>query len=217
MKYCLEVNGWKTPATSYPLKKLKSAKIERSKEKSGYYRMEGVGGYVLYHHQKPIQITTLSIDNKVWMVDDPLYWHGMQSLAKHCKDEKYTHTLIGGLGLGLIVHALKQHTKNTNITVCEINNDVIKLIKPLLPKDKRIKITNMNILDITPSRVDTVILDLWVGEGTSSMKNEMLQAFALMKKRFSNANVYIWGAGDSWLNPAVDEEVRRKIPNIYWE
>ena len=91
MKYCLEINGWKTPATSYSLKEIKSVKITRDKQPSGYYRMEGVDGYVFYHHNKSIQVTNLCIDNKVWMVDDPLHWYGMQSLAKHCKDEKYCH------------------------------------------------------------------------------------------------------------------------------
>ena len=93
---------------------------------------------------------------------------------------------------------------------------MIKLIKPVLPKDDRIDITHMNVFECTPSRVDTVILDLWVGNGTPSMKNEMLQSFAVMKHCYPDAEIYIWGAGDSWLNPAVDEEIRKRIPKEYW-
>ena len=102
---CLEIIEWETPATKYPLIKTGSVKISRINQKAGYYYMEGVRGYDYYHHAKKIPITCLKIGRETVMVDDPLHWIGMQDLAKAMKGK----VLIAGLGLGLVLHALRDN------------------------------------------------------------------------------------------------------------
>ncbi|MBU0778149.1 hypothetical protein KKF82_07810, partial [Patescibacteria group bacterium] len=79
------------------------AKITRTQLNKDIYLMEGVRGYGKYYVKKPIPVTSLKIGRETVMVDDPLQWYGMQDLARHCKGK----VLIGGLGLGLILHALQ--------------------------------------------------------------------------------------------------------------
>lgn len=155
----LKIKNWKT--VDYPEKRYKSASITKTVYKEGYYLMEGVDGYDLFQVLKPITVTELRINNNVVMVDDPLHWIGMQRLAEACKGK----VLIGGLGLGLILRHLKRNKNVSKIVVVEINKDVIELIKPLLPEDKRVSIYLGNVLDFewrTLYKWDTIVLDLWV-------------------------------------------------------
>lgn len=172
--------------------------------------MEGVAGYLYYQLKKPIEITSLKINGKEVMVDDPLHWIGMNLLAKHCKGK----VLIGGLGLGLIIHALFIEGENalTKIDVAEVNPDVSKLISPFLPHSPKVELINKDIFTMNASDYDTVVLDLWVkGEKDSPrvMGMDMLRAFTHFKAQNANNNIYIWGMGESIINPAVDPKVRK--------
>lgn len=133
---CLEITEWETPATKYPLIKTGSVEISRINQTAGYYRMEGVRGYDYYHHAKKIPVTCLRIGKETVMVDDPLHWIGMQDLAKAMTGK----VLIAGLGLGLVLHALRDNKEVTEIHVIERNKDVIGLMKHNMPQDDRIKI-----------------------------------------------------------------------------
>jgi len=211
--YILRVDSsWKTPASDYPLKRIGSAEIIRKRQRRNYYRMEGVGGYIFYQVTQPIQNTMLTINGEVVMTDEPINWIGMQRLAEH----SCGRVLCGGLGLGLIVHALHKNPKVSRIHVLEINQDVIDLVKPFLFGLNKAHIYKGDIFHCAHGDYDTVILDLWVGKGTPKIAHEMLTALAIFKTRFPKANVFIWGHGSSEINPAVDREVRRKLPREYW-
>jgi len=213
LPYTLDIERWETPATNYPLASLYSAEITRRRQSKGLYRMEGVRGFLYYRVRTPINVTYLKIRGRVVMLDDPLHWYGMVELAKHSNGK----VLVGGLGLGLVVHGLLENSKVDEIDVVEINPDVIKLIQPLLPQSQRVSIHEQNVFvfDIEKD-YRTVILDLWVGEGTREVSRQMLSAFATFKVRYPRANVYIWGHGSPSLNPSVDPNVRKKIPRDYW-
>ena len=73
--------------------------------------MEGVSGYEFFELLKDIVVTELRINNEVVMVDDPMHWIGMQRLAEACEGK----VLIGGLGLGLILHHFINNKKVTSI------------------------------------------------------------------------------------------------------
>ena len=210
--YTLKVDNWETPATKYPLARVGSAEISRVRYNRNYYRMEAVCGYMFFQVTKPIHVTNLKINGQVWMVDDPLHWYGMQELAKHSKGK----VLVGGLGLGLIIHALQKNPKVSRIDVLEINQDVIDLVKPLLFGLNKAHVHKGNVFHCAHGEYDTVILDLWVGKGTPKVGYEMLGAFATFKARFPKANVFIWGHGSSSLNPAVDDKLRKQIPKEYY-
>jgi hypothetical protein len=214
-KFILRVNStWHTPASDYPLKRIGTAEIIRIKKNRDYYRMEGVGGYVFYRATQPFKLTVLTINGHDVMTDGPINWIGMQKLAESSRGR----VLCGGLGLGLIVHALVSNEKVRNITVSEINPDVIKLIKPLLPTDK--KPVDIKLCDIykfpKAEAFDTIILDMWVGKGSPVVAEQMLSALAHFKVLNPKNQVFIWGHGMHAVNPAVDDKVRARIPKEYW-
>jgi len=216
LPYTLKIDRWETPATKYPLTKVGVAEISRRRQGRGVYRMEGVCGYAFYQVTNPIEVTNLKIGGQVVMLDDPLHWLGMKELAKHSKGK----VLVGGLGLGLIVHALIENEVVTDIDVVEINPDVIKLITPLLPLSEKLHIENYDVMAVSPEKdYNTVILDLWVKaekEPGTTIFNQMVIAFATFKRLYPTANVFIWGIGDASINPSIDPEVRKLIPKDYW-
>ena len=207
-------SSWRTPASDYPLKRVGTAEVIRRTKRRGYYRMEGVGGYMFYEVTKPIKTTELTINGETVMTDEPINWIGMQKLAEHSRGR----VLCGGLGLGLIVHTLAKNKSITEIQVAEINRDVIALVYPLLPhEDKPIFVHSDNIYEFpNAERYDTIILDMWVGKGSPSVAAQMLSALAHFKVLNPNNQVFIWGHGMHAVNPAVDDKVRAKIPKEYW-
>ena len=159
---------WKTPATNYPSKKQGSAEIAKDKHKEGLYLMEGVAGYDFYYVEKEIPLTVLKINGETAMVDDPMHWFGMKLFGEKASGK----VLVGGLGLGLITFSLDLNPFVEEVDIIELNKDVIKLVKPFVPK-RKIKIRQGNVYDFKwfKKDYDTIILDLWVrGEGKEGVK-----------------------------------------------
>jgi hypothetical protein len=204
----LVIDAWDTPATRYPLEKVGRAKITRSQLKKGFLLMEGVRGYAKYYLKKPIPVTSLKIGKETVMVDDPLQWCGMQDLARQCKGK----VLIGGLGLGLILHALQDNKDVTEIHVIENNFDVIKLMVDKLPRDKpKWQIIPADVYWYLDHRAkcqkyDTVVMDIWWGRGSIQIGMEMMVATAKTKYALPDAKLMIWGHRDPEINPAVTKE-----------
>lgn len=204
----LVVDKWDTPATRYSLEKVGRAKITRSPLKKGFCWMEGVRGYATYYVKNPIPVTSLKLGREIVMVDDPLQWCGMQDLARHCKGK----VLIGGLGLGLILHALQDNRDVTEIHVIENNFDVIELMLDNLPKDDpKWQIIPADVYWYLDHRAkcqkyDTVVLDIWWGRGSARIGMEMLVASTKMKYALPDAKLMIWGHRNPEINPAVTIE-----------
>jgi len=204
---------YRTPATDYPLEKVGSAELKRSYDHQNVYIMEGVNNSDFCCVENKIPITSIKINNRVWMVDIPSHWEGMQRLAEHSEG----NVLVGGLGLGLVLHALRKNPKVKKIDVYEINKDVIELMKDKIPKD--ITIHNENVFSFADERIikqiegeeitdcpDTIILDTWVGRGTKTIGYEMTTAKARFMAACPNSKLYIWGTRNQKLNPAVTKE-----------
>ena len=198
---------WQTPATMYPEGSVGDAEIVRDFYPRGYYRMERVGGYVLWYNHYRIPVTELKIRGQTVMVDDPLHWIGMQRLA----EASVGNTLVAGLGLGLVVHALARNSRVTRIDVVEIEPDVVKLIAPHLPRDPRVRVHEGNAFTWR-GEYDTVIVDLLVrdeptaptviaGGQTPISADELYHRFSA---QHPNARVYLWGVRDPTINPAVE-------------
>ena len=207
------VNKWDT--INYPENKLGSAEIKIIPYTQGIYLMEGVRGYKFFEVKNKIRITTLRINNEIVMVDDPLHWIGMEELANH----SIGNVCVAGLGLGLIVHHLIKNLNVKSIEVFEINKDVITLISPLLPEDKRIKIINDDFFKepFRKKQYDTIIIDLWVGEngnfeicGTEE-KVHMLSYYYRIKFNNPQSRVFMWGIKDPIINPALPTPTRAII------
>lgn len=196
----LVVDDFKTPYTDVPERASEVVRLKKSILTRGFYRMEGVRGYEYYYLKKPIKITELQVLDGDWwtlMVDDPKHWYGMEELAELTKPSR---VLVGGLGLGLILHHLVKRNDIKEIDVVEIDPEIIRFIEPYIPKDDRINIINMDFFTYVmynSKRYDTTIVDLWViNENTTKEEREniamsMKVAYALCKA-FSR-KVLIWG------------------------
>lgn len=210
----LVIDAWDTPATRYPLEKVGRAKITRSQLRKDFYLMEGVRGYAKYYIKKPIPVTSLKIGRETVMIDDPLQWYGMHDLARHCKGK----VLIGGLGLGLILHALQDNRDVTEVHVIENNPDVIELMINNLPMDNpKWLIIPADVYWYLDHRAkcqkyDTVVLDIWWGRGSIQIGMEMMVATAKTKYALPDAKLMIWGHKDPEINPAVTKEITYIIP-----
>ena len=206
--------SWVTPATKYPLKKIRSAELIRKKYKEGIYCMEGVNGYDFFYVTDKIPVTIITINGKEVMVDEPSHQIGMKLLAKESKGK----VLVGGLGLGLIIHALENNPEVKSIDVVDLNDDVIKLINPLIPHTK----TTVYHGDVFDKRwfngnYDTIILDLWVkgedGDGRAGVDIEldvmcdMLCSYNHFKDAYPKSKIFIWGMRDKQINPAIKKEL----------
>jgi len=210
----LEVGkDWKT--VDYPENKVGTAEIKKDiYEKGNFFLMEGTGGYDMVYTGTDIPITQLKIKGETVMVDDPMQWIGMKKLAEHSRG----NVLVGGLGLGLVVHHLVKNPSVKRIDVVEFNDDVIKLIKPLLP-DGKVHIHKGDIYDERWRHGDynTVILDVWVREeggrvyeaGTHE-ELPMMPTWLRFKTAYPDADVFIWGMRDPKINPAVEKLPSKK-------
>jgi len=209
LPYTLMVDKWETPASKYPLKTVGSAEIFRKKyRRNSYYYMEGVNGYAFYKVVNPIEVTHLKINGKVVMLDDPKHWWGMKLLGEHSEGK----VLCGGLGLGLIVHALLENEKVTKIDVAEINPDVIELVGPLLPSIEGVRIMQTDVYDVDAKDYDTIILDLWSWtKPKPEHASSIARAVVYFKIQNPNAAVFAWGHGNWVFNPTFNHEVRRKF------
>lgn len=206
----LTINTWNT--IQYPKKVLGTASITKTHYRPNLYLMEGVCGYELFQVTKTINIIELRINGEVVMIDDPMHWLGMKELAKYSSGR----VLIGGLGLGLILHHFVGNKKVTCIDVIEINKDVIALIKSLLPKDARLHIHHDNVYAYqwVHGQYDTIILDLWVkhnkkdielaGQGKAN-STDIVGTYLRFKFNNPKSKIYIWGHRNPSINPAVTQ------------
>lgn len=178
------VPDWSTPATAYPVGTHGTARIVRSYAKKGQmFHMNGVHGYTYYRTMGKMPVTSLQVLEssqwRTWMVDNPDHWLGTGELADRARPGS---VLCGGLGLGLIVHALLARVQAgigwfDRIVVVEKNPDVIELIRPMLPADACILIEEGDFWEFVEEQrrgvFSTIIVDLWRGEG-KKLVGEML-------------------------------------------
>lgn len=173
------LSSWSTPLTNIKETGSELARIKKVKYNRGFYNMEGINGFFRYYLKKSTWITNLQINDhgewKVWMVDDPLHYLGIKQYLEELGGGSL---LCAGLGLGLMLHHATKMSRFTKIDVVEINQDVIDLIKPILPDDERINIINVDFYDFIKQNqhYDNLLWDLAVGN-----KDETKRAFMIGK------------------------------------
>lgn len=72
--------------------------------------------------------------------------------------------LIGGLGIGMIVLAIQDKDCVESITIIEKYQDVIDLVAPQLPTNKKVQIICADVFDWKPpkgTRYDCIYMDIW--------------------------------------------------------
>jgi len=204
----LTLDYWTTPASNYPRQRVGDAEIATHRCARGIYECYGVGGFALFEAIKPLSITNLKIRRRVWMVDDPPHWLAMMEHAR----QYHGHVVCAGLGLGLIVHALAQNRAVNKITVVEINPDVIRMVKPLVPE---CEVVQAHFWDWS-GKPDGVLYDLFTGKGRDLL-DSAIAVYMGLKAKFPKSVIRIHGfnndalvATDSWLAATGDSNLRQR-------
>jgi hypothetical protein len=188
MKETTTIYKWRSPASEYPRSRRGSARIATAWYEPGVYDCYKVKNFDYFFAVRRLYITTLKIDGKVWMVDDPPHWWAMQEHAEAFEG----HVVCAGLGLGLMVHALLENPKVTRITVVERNLDVIDLIDEFVA-DEKLEIINEDWYEFDPRSIpdaDGVLFDLYVGSGVSFF-GAACQECAQIYERWNNPEMTV--------------------------
>lgn len=190
---------WSTPATTYPLRREGHARIRRSPYRKGEafqaYKIRNEEGVPVdfFTAEADLPITELSIEGKVWMVDDPPHWWAILRMAPKLRGR----VLVGGMGLGLIAHALVSNPDVDEVVVVERNSDVITLVSPLLPGVETIVAGDLYHHMESDRNFDSAFVDLWVTnterETREVYQNEVLPLAARIQALNGRIPVYALG------------------------
>ncbi len=120
-----------------------------------------------------------------------------QYIAFH---KMHGHVLVGGLGLGMAAEMILRLPEVKSVTVVEINESLIKLIKPQI--DPRIGIINADLfeylkagesyLKMRAKLFDSAYFDIWYGTGESTWQSTVVPLYRLARKA-GISNLGAWG------------------------
>jgi len=170
-RFLMPVRYWKTPATDIPEQTVGNFRILKRIVKAGtawpMYKTFGYD-YGIFMNDAVLTLLQERVGDawRDWMVDSPYEWYAMVEYAMRTEP---SNVLVGGLGLGLILNCLADRKDLDMIKVVEINTDVINMISPHLPRDKRIEIIQGDFFKVVPKlsrngeTFNTVIVDIWAG------------------------------------------------------
>lgn len=167
----LPIRDWKTPASEISEQQYGRFRIIKREVKAGTaWPMNGTFGYDYCVFTKDATLTLLQ--EKVagewrdWMIDSP---YELYAMAEYSVRAEAPNILVGGLGLGLLLHYLTQRRDVSVIKVIERSKDVIQMVAPHFSKDERIEIIQCDFFKVIPrlkrqgQGFNTVIVDIWAG------------------------------------------------------
>lgn len=193
------LSEWQTPATTYPTGRYKEALIRRRPYKKGevfqaYGTRDETGTPIdFFRAEAPLPITELVIGRETWMVDDPPHWWMINRIAPKLRGR----VLMGGLGLGLMAHALASNPDVDEVVIVERNSDVITLVTPYLPGVETIVCGDLHPYIESGDRFDSAFVDLWVThsetETRETYRREVLPLAARI--RVANGPIPVYALG----------------------
>ena len=186
--------GWNTPAKNIPEQQVGNFRIIKRFAKAGTaWPMCGTLGYdyCVFMEDAPMIILQQRRGNgwRDWMVDSPYDWYAMGEYAMRARPG---NVLVAGLGLTLVDQHLALRRDIAKIKIVELNEEVIKMVAPNLPKDKRIEVVHDDFFDAVPKLAakgeayDTIIMDIWTGEDSESIP-DFRKTFALVQEHYPKA------------------------------
>lgn len=171
--------GWKTPAQNIPEQQVGDFRITKRVAKAGTaWPMNGTLGYdyCVFIDDAPMTILQQRRGDgwRDWMVDSPYDWYAMGEYAMRTRPP---NVLVAGLDLTLIDQHLSLRSDVARVKIVELNEEVIKMVSPHLPRDSRFEVIYGDFFDILPQLAargeayDTVIIDIWTGEDSESISD----------------------------------------------
>jgi hypothetical protein len=170
--FILPVWNWKTPALMIPQQSSGDFRIIKRTVTAGtaWPMCKTLGyDYCIFMSNATLTLLQEKVRGrwKDWMVDSPYEWYAMGEFSMRTVPP---NVLIGGLGLGLILHHLTQRRDLEKIVVVEMSKNVIEMVSPYLPNDDRIKVIHGDLFKLVPkfasedAKFNTIIVDIWAGE-----------------------------------------------------
>lgn len=148
-----------------------------------------------------------------WMSTMPM------EIEQHIRQLKDAHgsVLIGGLGLGLAVSLLQNNSKVTDITVCELNEDVITLVKPhILAVERkptfivqRDLYKHLAICRLNAAKYDFAFYDIWCPTGQRILTEHVIPL------RRASVGVVPQSQIECWNEEEMLGQVRYSCMNVY--
>ncbi len=182
---------WRTPAYDIPEQTIGDFRIIKRVARAGTaWPMCGTLGYDYCVFMEDAPITILQErrgDNwRDWMVDSPYDWYAMGEYAMRARPP---NILVAGLGLSLVTNHLSLRRDLAKIKIVELNEEVIEMVAPHLPKDNRFEVVHGDFFDVLfelaskGERYDTIIMDIWTGEDYESIP-DFKRALALVREHY---------------------------------
>lgn len=155
--------------------------------------------------------TGLKINGELFMSDTPMELKSNAQMVEKANGKVF----IGGLGIGLLLHNLRNKLDSgevTEIIVAENNKDVINLVGPYYQHPK-IKIWDADVKCMkrnprfTGERFDTIYLDIWsgVGEDEYEEMKKLQRSFTVFLNK-ENSNRYI----DCWMKNFLAKRKKKR-------
>ena len=165
----LTIAEWKTPVSVIPEQTVGSFHIKKRQAKVGTTLSVNACGIDEVIFVAPVSLTILREGIKeandtesVWMSDTPMeYYMAWELGAKVCG----SRVLVGGLGLGLLVHLIALRKDIKHITVVEQRQEIITMVSPYLPDSVDVIcgdfLQMIQTLSSEEKLFDTAIVDIW--------------------------------------------------------
>lgn len=154
----------------------------------------------------------LSVDDELMMSDTRME---MVTNADFCWNAN-GKVLIAGLGVGLILHNIKDKVKNgviTEIVIIEKYQDVIDLVSPIYA-DMPITYICADILEYKPSKeeiFDTIYFDIWAISDFEKNLPEINMLHNRWKNNKNKSNPNCWM--NSWMKERMQKD--KRVYNSY--
>lgn len=140
----------------------------------------------------PGTYTRLVIDGSTMMSDTDMELLSCSPIMCHATGD----VLIGGLGLGLILHPILAKPEVKSVTVLELDPEVIALVTPWLPKDERLRIVQADVFTWKPprgTRYDAIWLDIWPDRTVDNLDEmKRLRKVWAPRRRWPGAYLGCW-------------------------
>ncbi len=165
----LTINEWRTPVSVIPEQTIGSFHIKKKQTKVGLTLSVNACGIDDVLFSTPVTLTILREGIKeandtesVWMSDTPMEYYMAWELVARAKGSRI---LVGGLGLGLLVHLLALRKDIEHMTVVEQSSEIIALVASYLPSNVTIIqgdfLQVIQDLSSKDEQFDTIIVDIW--------------------------------------------------------
>lgn len=137
---------------------LKPGKVGNAEIRIIDYTNKELGFYECLSGIQHEKYAALYCSGKIMMSETPMEHRTNREFI----DKAHGDILIGGLGIGMIVMPIQNYAHVNSITILEINENVIDLVKPMLPLNDKVRVLCMDAFTWKPDRkFDCIYMDIW--------------------------------------------------------